>query len=155
MSRGRKPLPTETLRARGSWRANLRGEEPTAPAGVPECPDELKGEARAEWFRIAGLLGQMRILTLADRSGLLMYCRSWGRMAKALEKLEAEGEVIASTKGYPMQSAWLPIYNKAQEQATKLLTEFGLTPASRARVKASPEKKGVGLASFRLNGASA
>lgn len=150
--KGRKPTPTATLAARGSWRANLRSAEPMAPAGIPECPDDLQGEARAEWFRLSAILSGMGVLTLAERGALVCYCRAWARMTKAAAKLEVEGEVISSPSGYQIQSPWLAIHNKALEQVVKLLAEFGLTPASRTRVKTvAPSSPTNNLATYRIN----
>ena len=44
------------------------------------------------------------------------------------------GAVIKAPSGFPVQSPFLAIANKAHEQMVKLLTEFGMTPAARTRV---------------------
>ena len=62
---------------------------------------------------------------------------------------EQYGVVIKGTNGFPMQSPYLAIANKAGEQVRLLLSEFGMTPAARSRVNAQPiereESKWAGL----------
>ena len=67
--RGRKPKPTmiKVLEGNPGKRA-INDREPEPPAGIPECPDFLDEEARAEWFRTAKVLSDMRLLTLVPRS---------------------------------------------------------------------------------------
>lgn len=53
------------------------------------------------------------------------------------------GTVVKSPSGYPIQSPYLAIANKAHEQMTKLLAEFGMTPSSRSRcMVAKPDDSG-------------
>ena len=75
MTRGRKPKPTslKILAGNPGHRA-LNVHEPAAPEGIPECPDFLGDEARAEWDRICQVLLDMGMLTRADRTALSAYC---------------------------------------------------------------------------------
>jgi len=47
--------------------------------------------------------------------------------------------VIKSPSGFPIQSPYLAIANKAMDQMTKLLTEFGMSPSSRTCVAVAPQ----------------
>jgi P27 family predicted phage terminase small subunit len=42
--------------------------------------------------------------------------------------------MVKSPNGFPMQSPYLAVANKAMEQMRGLLTEFGMSPASRTRI---------------------
>ena len=48
----------------------------------------------------------------------------------------------APKTGVPMQNPALSIANKAMQEMTKLLAEFGMTPSSRSKVAAVFEKAG-------------
>ena len=48
--------------------------------------------------------------------------------------VQKHGAMIKSPNGYPMQSPYLSHANKQFEIMMKIATEFGFTPASRARV---------------------
>ena len=66
----------------------LNDREPTPPPGVPDCPEYLDDDARAEWFRTAGVLNEMGLLSRADRSALAAYGVLWLAMPKTGEQIE-------------------------------------------------------------------
>lgn len=118
----------------GKRRLNQR--EPKPPAGIPECPDFLEGEARAEWFRAAAVLKEMNLLSRADRSALAAYCTVYGRWVHAEAQVKKFGSIVKSPeKGFPMKSPYLSIADQALEAMRKLMVEFGLTPSSRSRIR--------------------
>jgi phage terminase small subunit len=58
--RGRKPKPTVLkIREGNPGKRAINAQEPTAPAGIPERPAMLQGEAAAEWGRTSTLLHEM------------------------------------------------------------------------------------------------
>ena len=70
--RGRKPKPTLIRQLEGNpGKRPLNDREPIPPSGVPECPDILDDDGRAEWFRTAAVLSEMGLLSKADRSALV------------------------------------------------------------------------------------
>lgn len=78
------------------------------------------------------------LLTEIDGAALALYCQAWARWVEAEAQLLKFGTVIKSPNGFPIQSPYLPIANKAMEQMTKLLVEFGMSPSSRSRVAYKP-----------------
>jgi P27 family predicted phage terminase small subunit len=70
---------------------------------------------------------------------LALYCQAWARWVEAERSLEKYGVMVKSPNGFPMQSPYLAVANKAMEQMTKLLTEFGMSPSSRARAAVAPQ----------------
>jgi P27 family predicted phage terminase small subunit len=138
--RGRRPLPSQVKRARGNpGKRALPRLEVQPPAGVPECPPQVTGHARAEWDRIVPELLAAGLLTKLDRAALVGYCIAWGQWSEALDALRTHGTLVKSPSGYPMQSPYVAISNKAFEQWTRMLTEFGMSPSSRSRVNAAPQ----------------
>ena len=126
--RGRKPKPT------GMSTRRPRAPQNPAEAKLPACPPHLQGEARKEWRRLGRKLVTWRLITEIDAGALALYCTAWARWVEAEASLARYGTVIKSPNGYPVQSPYLAIANKAMEQMTRLLVEFGMSPSSRSRV---------------------
>ncbi len=140
--RGRKPKPTAIKILQGNpGRRPINTDEPSYEALGDDCPDHLGPVAVKEWKRMCELLQSSRILTSADRSALAAYCVAWGRWVEAEENIKKTGILVKSPNGFPMQNPWLPVSNKAFDHMRQLLQEFGLTPASRSKVKALPDDK--------------
>ena len=135
--RGRKPKPSAIKQLEGNpGKRPLNDREPVPPDGVPDCPDFLNDEARAEWFRTAKVLQEMRLLSKADRAALAAYCTAYARWVEAEEQVRKYGTIVKSPeKGFPMKSPYLTIADQSLETMRKFLIEFGLTPSSRSRIK--------------------
>ncbi len=137
--RGRKPKPTRLKVLEGNpGKRPLNRNEPKPKVGIPRCPEHLSDEAKREWRRVSGSLAEMGLLSRIDRAALAAYCQAWGRWVEAEEALRKYGVMIKSPSGFPMQSPYLAIANKAMEQMRAMLTEFGMSPSSRTRVHADP-----------------
>lgn len=146
--RGRKPVPTNLKLIHGNpGKRPIRMDEFRPDAKVPPCPRHLKGEAKKEWRRVSELLLQHCMVAEVDRGALAMLCTLWDRYVTAEQMIEkakeaapgSAGLFIKSPNGFPIQSPWLAVSNKAIEQYKTMCSEFGLTPA--ARVRAVPTAK--------------
>jgi len=135
--RGRKPKPTTLKILEGNpGRRPLNDGPPQAPAEVPECPEFLDDEAKAEWFRMAPVLLDMGLLTPADRAALAAYCISYSRWVAAEAQVRRLGTIVKSPlKNFPMKSPYLTVADQALETMRKFMVEFGLTPSSRSRIR--------------------
>ena len=133
---GRKPLPTVLKLLHGNpGRRPLNENEPKPALRLPQAPGHLSPEARKEWRRSGRMLLQLGVMTEADRTALALYCQAYGRWVEAEEALRRYGFMVKSPAGFPMQSPYLAVANKCMEQMRSLLSEFGLTPASRTKVQ--------------------
>ena len=143
--RGRKPKPTTLKILNGNpGRRPLNAREPLAPAEVPDCPDFLDEEAKAEWFRMAKILLDMGLLTRADRAALAAYCTAYSRWVTAERQVQRLGTIVKSPeKNFPMKSPYLTVADQALETMRKFMVEFGLTPSSRSRIRV-PENSRAG-----------
>ena len=140
MMRGRKPKPTALRRAEGNpGRRGYNADEPVPPQELPDCPAHLNAEAREEWHRLAEMLYRIGVLTIVDRAVLAAYCQSWGRWVEAEEKLKTTPMLLKTATGYVQQSPWLSIANKQLELMGRFMTELGLTPAARSRIKTAED----------------
>jgi P27 family predicted phage terminase small subunit len=137
--RGARPLPTKLKFIRGTLRKGRTNvHEPALPVEIPRCPPHLSAEAKREWKRVSLDLAGCGLLTRIDRAALALYCEAWGRWVEAEQSLRQYGVMIKSPSGFPMQSPYLAIANKAMEQMRAMLGEFGMSPSSRTRVHAEP-----------------
>ena len=145
---GRKPKPTSLKILQGNpGRRPLNSAEAKFPTLQSDCPKHLGPIAAEEWARIRDLFRE--IFTEADRAALSAYCVCYGRWVEAEDHVRATGMMVKSPSGYPMQNPWLSIANKAFQQMNKMMSEFGMTPSSRSRVKTLPEpRKAKGTAQF-------
>lgn len=86
------------------------------------------------------MLLQMRVLTELDLSALAAYCVVYGRWMEAERQIMRKGLLIPAKPGSKnkIQNPMLAVANKAFQQMSQLLGEFGLTPSSRTRIIASP-----------------
>ena len=139
---GRKKIPTKIHMLKGTDRADRRNpNEPDPDVCIPEAPAFLSDEALEEWNRISVELEKLGLLTELDRTELAMYCQAYGRLVK-YEKIVAEkGELYKTQNGNVQLSPAMWVINKAMEQCHKFLTEFGMTPSSRAKVSGNDGKK--------------
>ena len=133
--RGRIPKPTAVKLLDGNpGKRRINGREPKPPGSLPDCPDYLASEAKAEWARIAHILNQIGLLTQVDRTLMAGYCQTYARWVEAERRLAETPLILRTPAGYIQQSPWLSISNKQLELMAKYMTELGLTPASRSRL---------------------
>jgi P27 family predicted phage terminase small subunit len=133
--RGRRPKPTRVKVLTGNpGKRPLNAQEPRPEAAIPECPIELGPSARAEWDRLCGQLGKLKLLTDLDRAALAAYCGAYALWAEATEAIQKYGAMVKSPTGYPIQSPYVSIANRQTEIMMRIASEFGFTPASRSRI---------------------
>jgi phage terminase small subunit len=133
MGRGRPRKPTslhiveETLDP--SKHAD-RAFEPLAD-GTPRCPRDLKGEARKFWERVVPQLVRMGVAKAADRESLVVLANLWACWVQAATMAEiaaTDPKVRSAMLGYSAE--W-----------SRLAARFGLTPADRSKIQATPQVK--------------
>ena len=134
----REPIPKsneqEILEGNPSKRP-LDGESPQPAGDIPNCPDWLSPEAKQEWARVAPELTRLGLLTHLDMAMLAGYCVSCSWWRRSQEVLITQGSVYVTLKGKLEARPEVAITKMAAEQMNALASEFGLTPASRARLR--------------------
>jgi len=88
-------------------------------------------------------LEPLGLLTKIDMAALAAYCMAYSRWVEAENMIRKHGMLVKSPNGYPMQSPYLAIANKAVEQMKSFLTEFGMTPAARSRIDLKVDEKEI------------
>jgi P27 family predicted phage terminase small subunit len=134
---GRKPTPTALKLLRGNpGRRPLNENEPKPKAALPKPPDHLSPVAKQEWRRAGRLLQSMGLISDLDLAAFALYCTAWARWVEAEQALSTYGVMLKSPQGFPIQSPYLSVANRAMDQIRSLLSEFGMSPATRTRVSA-------------------
>jgi len=119
-------------------------EDSLQPApGIPYCPDWLSPEAKEEWARVAPELGRLGLLTQLDMALLAGYCTSCALWRYAQEVLNTQGTTYVTVRGRLEVRPEVAIAKMAAEQMSSLAAEFGLTPASRARLGITTTHKDI------------
>ena len=129
-----KPTALRLIEGNPSRRPFNKNEPKPAPV-IPKCPCHLNDAAKIEWKRTAKKLPKLGLLTVIDGPQFALYRQAWGRWVEAEDALKKHGTIVKALKtGWPMQSPYLAVANKAMEQMQRALSEFGMSPASRTRV---------------------
>ena len=118
------------------------GRTPPTTSGIPDCPKHLRGRARETWeFWRVELIG-MQIDSRCDGRMLEGACIAYARAVDAdliiaREPVYFQGKRKAGlyrTKKHPA----VTVSNAAWSQVKAFCSEFGLSPASRARLSIAP-----------------
>jgi len=141
MARGRKPLPTHLRIVTGNpGKRAINKDEPKAAKGRPSCPAHASDKARETWGYVCGILEDMGILTTTDALAIEMLCEAYADFVAAARTLKDFGSDFYETVnegGATMYRAH-PALAKKQDADRRIrgwLSEFGMSPSSRSRVK--------------------
>ena len=120
--------------------------QPELAPDIPEPPKHLHRYASAEWRRIATECYRLRLLTTLDVQSLAAYCQAYAHWRKAIEQI-ARAETLNPDSGgmtvaridkegntYHIRNPMLTAANHAAREMLRFASEFGLTPAARARL---------------------
>jgi P27 family predicted phage terminase small subunit len=135
---GRKPKPSALKLLSGNpGKRPLNLNEPRFPSdGELSPPDDLDTRAAEEWQRCAPLLRDAGVLTTIDRTALAALCMSYSRWIEAEQHVRREGCVISGSTGSPVMNPYVRVAAQALDQMRALMSDFGMTPSSRSRLKA-------------------
>lgn len=134
-TRGRKPKPTAMKKLEGNpGKRPLNMKEPQPDKKLPECPDWLEDEAKAEWERLAIPLFNLGLLTELDMATFATYCQAYARWKEAEEFISQHGSIIKTKTGFWQQIPQVSISRSNQAMMIKAAAEFGLTPSARSRL---------------------
>lgn len=135
MTVGRPPKPIERARMTGN---PGHKKLPTNTAEVVALPPRSPvpghlGTAGSALFQLiltacAGWLGQ------GDQAIVVQLCESADRRAKLLRRVEDEGDVLYTDKGYAYPHPAVGMISGLDAQMTKWYSLLGLTPTDRAKL---------------------
>lgn len=142
MPRPAKPAAIKDLEGnRSKESSDVANPEPRK--GAPTPPAWLKDEALAEWGRVVPELEAIGLLSVVDRAALTAYCESWATFADATKDIHARGTIVEGRDGNLVKNPSVSMQRDALGQIKAWVSEFGLTPSSRARMQL-PSERGNG-----------
>ena len=153
-TKGRKPKPTVIKLLEGNpGKRPINKKEPSPPKGAPSCPDWLLPDAQDEWGRLAPQLDNLGLLTAADMTAFAGYCQAYARWKEAEEFITQHGTIFKTPSGYVQQVPQVSIAQQNLKIMQSFCSEFGLTPASRARLQVvNNDESGEDEMTFLLRG---
>lgn len=139
--KGRPPKPTALKLIQGTARPDRINKREPKPKGAPVCPAHLDQVARNEWRRVVPELVRLGVIARIDSTTLAAYCQNYSRWVAAELELEKHGGLtyIGDT-GMIRKHPAVGIAHDAMAAMKAFAVEYGLTPASRARVHGSKEE---------------
>lgn len=127
----------------------IPANEPQPTVGEPQVPADLTDEEREIWGGLVPILADMRVLTEADGMMLANLCRNEATLEQARAEYRAQRErartegksaMLIVQKGMAMENPLLGIIRRLEEHQHKLLLEFGMSPAGRAKLRTEPKR---------------
>ncbi len=159
-TRGRKPKPTaiKVLTGNPGRRPLNRAEPQPTEADIRVPKGRLPEDGKRLWRALAGQLTRLGVLKATDLPALEMLCLHYAVARQAWEIVDEEGieveqETLTGTiiKKRPAAS----VFRENSMAFKSYLTEFGLTPSSRVRIKADGQEKEKTLAELLFDGVGA
>ena len=132
---GRKRLPTALRVLRGTGQPGEGEPNYRAPIRLPSPPAELSDGAKREWRRTGRKLLDAGVLTEIDSAAFAAYCASYARWLEIQAQIKKSSLLYTSKRDGQLHSnPLLRLSRAAQEEFTRALVEFGMSPSSRTRL---------------------
>jgi P27 family predicted phage terminase small subunit len=138
-------LPTAVKARRGTLRPDrMNPREPRPELGVPKPRRGLPADVRATYRRLAAILKPLHVVTLADGPALELLAGAIAEHDRAAAVIGAVGATYEcpTSVGAVLHRVRpeVALAADAWRRAAVLLAGFGLTPASRSKVEAQPDR---------------
>jgi P27 family predicted phage terminase small subunit len=129
----RKPTALKLLEGEPN-KKRIRKKEATPKKAYRDPPKELPALARQKWKELAPKLYNLGLLTEIDYDAFSALCILYSKYAEA-EKVATLG-IVRTNSGYVTQNPMINVSLKYFEKYHRLLSDFGMTPASRSKIDA-------------------
>ena len=139
--------------AKGTPAVKNAQNKPKKAVKIPNPPEYFCGYSLKKWKELAPIFAEKNMLGDADLSAFELLCLHYGDAMNLYEAMINEGGSIAgylAGKNSQTMGEYLA-YHKAITAYTKMLTEFGLTPASKKKVVIPETAEEEDLLSKMLN----
>ncbi|MDO7851387.1 phage terminase small subunit P27 family [Hymenobacter convexus] len=145
MPAGRPRKPTHLKKLAGTLQPSRTNPlEPVPAVALGQPPEWLSATAKEYWDEIGGILLQMNLVSYGDTAAMTLLCdvlAQWvsvrvtiAKKGRVYELLSDGGKVFRARPEVAMEAdLW--------RRASRMLVEFGLTPASRSKVSALGDKE--------------
>ena len=154
---GRRPKPTALRLVTGNpGKRAVNKTEPKPKRVIPSCPSYLSDSAKVAWGRLCVLLDRMGVLTEADSLAIERLCDCYAEIIECRDLIERDGRTYSSVttrttseegevttvediKSLLKANPAVAMMADADRRFKSYLVEFGLTPAARSKVHATPD----------------
>lgn len=149
MSKGRKSLPAEIKKLRGTSQRreqSAAGNDAVARLTDAKAPTWLDTTAKKIFRSKAEQLIALRVLTVLDIDLLALYAQSYSLIVEALEKIKSEGKfnTLYNDEGQVIgfvENPYMKVYRDNFDRVQKLSSHFGFSPATRKGLLALADKR--------------
>lgn len=144
MAKGRKSQPNAVKKLKGTQpiRMNNNETEVDVISKLPRAPRWFGETAKSIYYTTGKQLAGSRVLSTADLEMFISFCNEYAKY------LDTEKEIqkipLKANLNNDVERAYRRMERQnraAWERAMKLATEFGITPAARAKAQAVAEGK--------------
>lgn len=133
--KGRKRIPDHIKALKGSLNSTrVNPAQPEYEASRLQCPDHFNQEQKETWLDIVPQLVRAGVAKDIDQMALEVLCEKWSEYREAQRKIAEHGFLVRTPNGYPQVSPYYSVAKQALNDFGKMMTEFGMTPASRSKV---------------------
>jgi P27 family predicted phage terminase small subunit len=141
MVKGRKPKATAVKVAEGSFTKHperRNNEEPKPKLSDPKIPDHVEADlvAKSRWFWVCDQLREMSLLHATDQGLIAGYCLDYSMMISLWGHIKGGIVSEMNEKGNTSTKPEANQFHKFADRCLKREAELGLTPSSRARLRA-------------------
>jgi P27 family predicted phage terminase small subunit len=116
----------------------LNKREAAVSGNLPLCPEWLPDEAKRVWNGLAPDLNRAGLLASPDAAKFAAFCLAVANLRSAVEELQSKGTYIPTDKGNIVQHPAVGVMHRSMELIGRLGGDFGLDPAARSRIQATP-----------------
>lgn len=131
-------MPTKAKKAPAEGTPAVKNvkNKPKKAVKIPSPPDYFSGYSLKKWNELAPIFAEKNMLNEADLSAFELLCMHYGDAMSLYDAMIEEGGSMAgylSGRNSQTMGEYLA-YHKAITAYSKMLIEFGLTPASKKKV---------------------
>ncbi len=109
----------------------------TEQTAQPKPPEDMDGEALLEWHRVCAEMRSVGKLEACDRALLVLYTETWAVNRTASRIVAKRGPVGKLPNDVVCQTPFYKTQRETTAQLRRLLSDLGLTPASRSQIGAA------------------
>lgn len=146
MVAGRTPLSTEDKKLRGNPGKRALHEDQLPKSKIlfalPDPPPYLGEFGEKEWHRTGPALIQMKMLAESDLPAFQAYCMNIQLMIESMLDIQANGLTIMGQRGRIKNPAVVS-FGQATTAIRGFVSEFGLSPSARSRIRVPTEDEDV------------
>jgi P27 family predicted phage terminase small subunit len=141
--KGRKRLPEEELKARGTKRPDRHDNRLEAEPldELPATPEGFTAATKRVWVATCRKLLTLKILSDQDTDLIEQYCIAVITSRAAARDIEEHGFFLTNDKGNRYTNPSVAALKQSQAVIVQIADRFGFSPYARQKLKTEPKAK--------------